>query len=48
MKLIEAENTTPIKKIANFSYALSDKIGLGLTSNVFRGKDDLTGLNWVI
>jgi RIO-like serine/threonine protein kinase len=32
-----------IKKIQNFSYALSDEIGLGLTSKVFKGKNDITG-----
>jgi hypothetical protein len=35
---------TAIKKIHNFSYGLSDEIGLGLTSKVFKGKNDLTGL----
>lgn len=44
-KLIEINNAnmTAVKKIGDFSYALSDKIGLGLTSNVFKGKNDLTG-----
>lgn len=37
---------TAIKKIHNFSYALSDEIGLGLTSKVFKGKNDLTGKSY--
>ena len=46
LKMIEEQqqNMAAIKKISNFSYALSDKVGLGLTSNVYRGKDDRTGL----
>ena len=42
----QQKDMAAIKKIANFSYALSDKVGLGLTSNVFKGKDDRTGYNW--
>lgn len=28
-----------LKKIENFSYIVSDEIGLGLTSKVYRGKN---------
>lgn len=31
-----------LKKIENYSYALSDEIGLGYSSHVYRGKNDLT------
>ena len=34
-----------LKKIENYSYALSDEIGLGYSSHVYRGKNDLTSLN---
>lgn len=33
-----------IKRIQNFSYALSDEIGIGLTARVYKGKNDLTGI----
>ena len=36
-------NMVATKKIADFSYALTDNIGLGLTSHVYKGKNDLTG-----
>lgn len=29
--------------IENFSYGLSDEIGKGFSSKVFRGKNDITG-----
>lgn len=37
------EPMSAVKKIQNFSYALNDEIGLGLTSKVFKGKNDITG-----
>ena len=33
------------KKLADFSYGLSDIIGSGYSSQVFRGSNDLTGTN---
>ena len=36
-------NTVAIKRIDNFSYAPTDQIGLGMTSRVYKGKNDLTG-----
>jgi hypothetical protein len=34
---------TAVKKIKNYSYAVNHEIGLGLTSRVYRGTNDLTG-----
>ena len=31
-----------LKKIQHFSYALSDEIGLGYSSHVYKGKNDKT------
>jgi hypothetical protein len=31
-----------LKRIENYSYALSDEIGLGFTSHVYRGRNELT------
>lgn len=31
-----------LKKIEHFSYALSDEIGLGYSSHVYKGKNDKT------
>lgn len=31
-----------MKRIENYSYAISDEIGLGFTSHVYKGKDELT------
>lgn len=31
-----------VKRIENFSYGINDEIGLGLTSRVYKGKNDLT------
>lgn len=36
-------STMAVKKINNFSYALSDEIGIGLTSRVYKGKNDING-----
>ena len=46
LKFIEQQqqDMTAIKRISHFSYALSDKVGLGLTASVYKGKDDRTGL----
>lgn len=35
-------NMMAMKKIENYSYALSDEIGLGFTSHVYKGKCELT------
>lgn len=35
-------NMIALKRIDNYSYALSDEIGLGLTSHVYKGRCDLT------
>ena len=42
-----SKNRTPpnmiaLKKIENYSYALSDEIGLGLTSHVYKGRCEVT------
>ena len=31
-----------LKRIENYSYALTDEIGLGLTSHVYKGRCELT------
>lgn len=35
------------KKIQNFSFLLSDKIGKGYSSTVYKGLDDLTGTSFL-
>jgi hypothetical protein len=46
MTIKPAENKTPqmdgmiaLKKIEHYTYALSDEIGLGFSSHVYRGKN---------
>lgn len=34
-------NMIALKKIENYSYALTDEIGLGFTSHVYKGKNEL-------
>jgi hypothetical protein len=34
------EGMIALKKIENYSYALTDEIGLGFSSHVYRGKND--------
>jgi SNF-related kinase len=36
------------KKIKNFSYMLSDRIGKGYSSVVYKGKNDSTGTSFSI
>lgn len=35
-----------LKKIENYSYALTDEIGLGYSSHVYKGKNDLTSISF--
>jgi hypothetical protein len=37
-----------LKKILNYSYALTDEIGLGYSSKVYKGKNDTTSINLFI
>jgi hypothetical protein len=37
-----------LKKIENYSYALTDEIGLGYSSHVYKGKNDLTSTKHII
>ena len=37
-----------LKKIENYSYALTDEIGLGFSSRVYRGKNDLNSTIFII
>lgn len=48
MTIKPAENKNPqmdgmiaLKKIEHYTYALSDEIGLGFSSHVYRGKNEL-------
>ena len=36
------------KKIQNYSFLLTDRIGKGYSSTVYRGLDDLTGTIWLM
>ena len=36
------------KKIENYSFLLSDRIGKGYSSTVYKGLDDLTGMHSLI
>jgi hypothetical protein len=37
----QVDGMIALKKIENYSYALTDEIGLGFSSRVYRGKNDL-------
>lgn len=39
-----SNNTIAMKKIENYSYAMSDEIGLGFTSHVYKGRCDITSI----
>ena len=40
-KKMVADGMIALKKIENYAYALSDEIGLGFSSHVYRGKNEL-------
>ena len=42
------QNMVAIKKIDHFSFSPSDEIGLGMTSRVFKGKNDYTGTSFTM
>ena len=42
--LKNSENTGGRKKVENYSYCLNHNIGKGHSSQVFRGRNDTTGL----
>ena len=35
-----------LKKIENYSYALTDEIGLGYSSHVYKGKNDISSTDF--
>jgi hypothetical protein len=41
----QVDGMIALKKIENYSYALTDEIGLGFSSRVYRGKNDLNSIN---
>lgn len=55
MTIKPAENKAPqmdgmiaLKKIEHYTYALSDEIGLGFSSHVYRGKNELNSTHIAI
>ena len=38
------ENTSTRKKLEDYSYCLAHNIGKGYSSQVYRGRNDLTGI----
>jgi hypothetical protein len=44
----QVDGMIALKKIENYSYALTDEIGLGFSSRVYRGKNDLNSKDLLI
>lgn len=43
-----ANDTVAIKHIRDYSYSMSDKLGLGMTAHVYKGKNDTTSKYYII
>ncbi len=47
-KIPQMDGMIALKKIENYSYALTDEIGLGYSSHVYRGKNELNSNKSII
>jgi RIO-like serine/threonine protein kinase len=47
-KIPQMDGMIALKKIENYSYALTDEIGLGYSSHVYRGKNELNSNESII
>lgn len=47
-KIPQMDGMIALKKIENYSYALTDEIGLGYSSHVYRGKNELNSKRSII